>query len=253
MRRALRGGAAALLVLILGVGGCFAALSDPLPEPAAGTTTADADALARQLERAVDAEAWAQTGAVSWTFAGRNAHLWDKDRHLARVRWKDTEVLLDLTRRDGRATVKGEPVHGKEAEALFEDAWARWANDSFWLNPLVKLFDEGTARAIVPLEDGGQGLLLTYSSGGVTPGDSYLWIPGPDGRPTAWKMWVSIIPIGGVETSWDGWQQLSTGAWVATLHEGAVGPTLELTEVQGAASLAELTGGDDPFAPLFSP
>lgn len=245
-RRLLLGAAALLLV---SAGGCFAALSDPLPTPAAGTSAEDADALAREIERAVGAEAWAQTGAVQWTFAGRNEHLWDKERHLARVRWKDTEVLLDLTRRDGQATVKGEPVYGDEAAELFEDAWARWANDSFWLNPLVKLFDEGTSRAIVPLDGGGQGLLLTYSSGGVTPGDSYLWILGEDGRPTAWKMWVSVIPVGGVETSWEGWQQLSTGAWVSTAHKG-LGLTLEVTGVQGAATLAELTGGADPFAPL---
>jgi hypothetical protein len=61
-------------------------------------------------------------------------------------------------------------------------------------------------------------------------------------------MWVSIIPIGGLEASWEGWIQLSTGAWVSTVHE--VGPmTLTLTDVKGAASVMELLG-EDPFLGL---
>ena len=93
-------------------------------------------------------------------------------------------------------------------------------------------------------------LLVSFGSGGRTPGDAYLWTVGADGRPTAWRMWVSILPIGGLKVSWAGWTRLSTGAWVATEH--ALGPIdLCLTQVEGAASLAALLGDQpDPFAPL---
>lgn len=243
---------AALIVTAAGCGATLRLLSEPLPTPAQAAD-GEADALAHAIEASVDTAAWSRTGAVSWGFGGRTEHLWDRQRHLDRVRWGDNEVLLDITKKTGRATVGGEPVHGAEADKLFEAAFAHWANDSFWLNPLAKLFDDGTTRSIVALEGGGEGLLLSYSSGGVTPGDSYLWILGEDGRPAAWKMWVSIIPIGGVETSWEGWTQLQTGAWVSATHHGAMGFTLELTDIRGAATLAELTGGEDPFAPLLSP
>jgi hypothetical protein len=101
----------------------------------------------------------------------------------------------------------------------------------------------------VRLDDGTRGLLVSYASGGVTPGDAYLWIVGDDGLPRAWKMWVTVIPIGGVQASWERWITLSTGARVATRH--AMGPiTLELTDVEGASTLGELEPGDDPFAAL---
>ncbi|MEO1268735.1 MAG: hypothetical protein AAFX99_11600, partial [Myxococcota bacterium] len=94
-----------------------------------------------------------------------------------------------------------------------------------------------------------RGLLVAFSEGGVTPGDSYLWLLDDNGRPTAWRMWVNIIPIPGVEISWEGWQQLSTGAWVASLHHSAIA-TLPLEAIKGTATLAELEPGPDPFEAL---
>ncbi|MEL6344973.1 MAG: hypothetical protein AAFV53_17780 [Myxococcota bacterium] len=235
------------LVLAGGAAGGVAALHEPLP---IGQTPALADDLAREVQQAVNIDAWAKTGAVSWDFRGRNRHLWDRERNLVRVEWDEVVVLLDLTSQDGRATRGGQPVDGDRARALLEDAFARWANDSFWLNPLAKLFDDGTTRTLVDI-DGQQGLMIRYASGGVTPGDSYVWLLGPDRRPAAWKMWVSIIPIGGVETSWEGWQTLPTGALVATQHAFPFGGGVTLSDVQAAETLDALIRGPDPFQPLF--
>jgi len=157
--------------------------------------------------------------------------------------------LVDLDRRRGLAWRDGQRLAPTEAETQVQKAWEVWANDSFWLNPVAKLFDPGVERRIVPLPGGGDGLLVTYTGGGATPGDSYLWLPGADGRPAAWRMWVSVIPVGGVEATWEGWARLGTGAYVSTRHRLPL-ITLEITEVEGAAALAELEAGDDPFAPL---
>lgn len=233
------------LLIVLGLAAAVLLLRHPRPVGAAGPA---ADDLARAMERAVDKGAWARTGAVRFTFAGRNHHLWDRRRGLARVRSGDSEVLLDTGKAQGRAYLRGIEAQGGERDRLVKKAYAAWINDTFWLNPLAKLFDDGTERLLVE-EGGARALLLQYRSGGLTPGDGYLWLLGDGGRPRAWRMWVSIIPIGGLEASWEGWTKLPTGAWIATKHRLA-GLSVELTDLAGAATLAELEPGPDPFARL---
>lgn len=246
IRRLAVGCVVTLLVVIVAGFLLFRSFDKSLP---AGEAGPGADDMARAMMAAVDTDAWDRTGAVQWDFAGRQQHLWDRQRGYVRVRWKENEVLLDLETRSGVARQGGEPLDEAAAAPLLEQAWSFWCNDSFWLNPVAKLFDEGTSRALVPLEDGGTGLLVTYGSGGVTPGDSYLWAVGQDGLPEAWWMWTQILPLGGIEASWQDWITLDTGARVATRHDiGFL--ELELTDVRGAASLAELIDGEDPFAAL---
>ena len=224
-------------------------LSKPRP---VGHTGPDADELARAIERSTHKEEWDRTGAVQWSFGGRNRHLWDRKRSLARVSWGKTQVLLDLTSKSGQATQNGQRVAPKDERKLLDQAYAKWVNDSFWLNPLAKLFDDGVTRSVVIQQGGQQALLISYNSGGLTPGDAYLWIIGKDGRPEGWQMWVSIIPLKGLGTSWAGWTQLATGAYIATDHIwSGIGINTKIADLAGAATLAELVPGADPFAPLF--
>lgn len=234
------------LVLFVVVAGRLA--SEPRP---AGQPGPAADDLARKMEAAVNRDAWDRTGAIRWSFFGQHHYLWDKSRGFVEVKWSDVRVLLRTQDRTGRAWVGQDELAGEDADDLVEKAYSFFANDSFWLNPVVKLFDDGTERALVTLEDGREALLLTYSSGGVTPGDAYLWIADPEGLPTEWKMWVKIIPIGGVGNSWEGWTELSTGAKVST-HHGGLGMNLEfISNLAGTATLTELAPGDDPFSALL--
>lgn len=238
-------GIASLVLLVLaGVLFFLADESRPVGEPGP-----QADALARRIEQTVNLAAWARTGAVRWRFGDRNTHLWDRTRRLHSVQWDDIEVLRSFDTGRGRAFEGGQEVKGERLDELLDSAYARWANDSFWLNPLAKLFDDGVTRGLVELGDGSTGLLVSYSSGGVTPGDAYLWVLGDDGLPAYWKMWVSILPTGGVKSTWEAWQTLPTGARVSTLHR-TVGTTLEVSPVEAAATLRELETGGDPFARL---
>lgn len=233
---------AALLVAL--VTGAWLYLRHPAPATAAG----DADALARRMLASVDADAWARTGAVRWTFFNGDRHLWDRTRSLDRFEHGDLRVLIDLDTRRGAAWRGARALSGAELSEALDTAWRRWINDSFWLNPVVKAFDEGVTRSVARV-DGRDALLLQYRSGGVTPGDRYLWLLDQNGRPRAWRMWVSIIPIGGLEASWEGWTRLSTGALVATRHQ--IGPKrMEIRDVAGAETLAALVPGADPFAAL---
>ncbi len=144
--------------------------------------------------------------------------MWDRQRGLARVEWRGNRVLFDVNSKKGRVWSKeAELGDGPAKQKLLDAAYAYWINDSFWLNPVVKAFDDGTARARGTV-DGKRALLVSYASGGLTPGDKYLWILDDNARPVAWRIWVKIIKIGGPQFTWEGWTQLPTGAWVATSH-----------------------------------
>ena len=163
------------------------------------------------------------------------------------MRWDNYRVLLNPETQDGLVYQNDVLITGEENHALVYEAWSYFANDSFWLVGPFKLRDPGTTRKLVKTERG-DALLVTYQSGGVTPGDSYLWIMDDQGLPIAWKMWVSIIPIGGLEFSWESWETYTKGVKLAAAHNGFF--TLTITEIATSETLAELVGEQDPFAPL---
>jgi hypothetical protein len=245
-RRFLRWLGLIAIALIFGGLITWVVLNKPRPR---GVTDPEAELIAKELLRAVNAPAWNETGAVRFTFRNHH-HLWDRQRNYDRVEWGKRKVLLRITDQTGRAWENGVETDGERASELVRDAYAQWVNDSFWLNPVVKIFDRGVARSIVR-EDDGTHLLVEYASGGLTPGDAYLWSPGTDGSPPyAWRIWAQRLPIGGLSATWEGWIDLSTGAKVSTLHR--IGPfTLEIKDVAGASSLSKLlNGAADPFADL---
>jgi hypothetical protein len=245
--RVLRWALGLLGVLAIAGGVAFVVYDEPLPQGQPGPA---AEALAERMMEAARVQAWERVGAVRFTFRGRQRHLWDRRRGLAMVEWGEERALLRLSDRSGLAFHAGLPLSGMNGDSHLRKAYRYWANDTFWLNPLAKLHDPGVTRERVQLEGGGEGLLVHYASGGVTPGDSYLWIPGDDGLPVAWKMWVKIIPIGGVRATWEDWKTLDGGAKVSTRHE--LGPVwITVGDIEVADTVEELTGGEDPFAPLL--
>ena len=244
VKKALRAVGALVGLLVVLVLSAWAYLWHPLP----ATQPGGADALARRMLAAVRADDWARTGAVRWTFFNGDRHLWDRARGYERFEHHDQRVLIDLATRRGLAWRGDRALEGRELAEALDNAWRRWINDSFWLNPAVKAFDDGVTRRVGRV-DGRDALLLQYRSGGVTPGDRYLWLLDASGRPRAWRMWVSILPIGGLEASWEGWTRLATGALVSTSHR--IGPkVMVLRDVAGAETLSALMPGADPFAAL---
>lgn len=238
-----------LCAVLLGTG--CATLGAPPPDEARPGPSAVA--LARHLEDVVGIRAWRATGAVRWRLASGALHLWDKRRNLDRQELRDgTTIWINLGTKRGRVERDGAALSGPEAEALLARAYARWANDSFWLNPLAKLFDEGVVLSRIdrlPDQPDAMGLVVEYQRGGVTPGDRYLWVVPGRGPPRAWRMWVSVLPVGGLEASWEGWVKTKTGAWISTAHR-VLFITLRIGELETATRVEELAGGADPFAGL---
>ena len=51
----------------------------------AGEAGEAADQLAREVEAAIHAGAWAKTRALRWSFAGLRHHVWDRDHDRVRL------------------------------------------------------------------------------------------------------------------------------------------------------------------------
>ena len=225
-----------IIGFILGLGIVFLLISiwvvsEPLPK---GRPGPDADALAEKMLKALNYEAYQKTRYLEWSFQnGKNHFVWDKELGKVKVSWNDNNVHLNLVAPSkSKALVDNMEVEGKEKEKLIQTATDYFNNDSFWLVAPFKVFDKGTTRSIVPQEDGSEALLITYKSGGTTPGDSYLWLLDPNGFPNSYKMWAKIIPIGGLQASWDDWMTVQSGAFLPKSHE--LGPiTLGMGNVKG--------------------
>ncbi len=236
---------AAFILLFIGA---YLLYNKPLPE---GTSGPEADRLAQKMMAAVGAENLDETNILTWTFKGSHHYIWDRKRNLVEVKGGENKVLLNLDDwQKGKAYDDGKVVTGEELDKKRGKAWELFCNDSFWFIAPTKVMDKGVERAIVKDEDGNDALLVTYTSGGVTPGDSYLWLLDNSGLPKAFRLWVSIIPIGGVKATWEDWKTLGTGLKVATNHK--LGPvTLPITETAAAGTFAELNISEDPFAAIL--
>ncbi len=218
-------------LLLVGFGILYMLYNEPLPQ---GTPGAEADALAEKMLDAINNEAYAKTNYLEWSFAnGAHSYKWDKENGEVDVEWDAYRVLLNLKNTSKSKVFENEAeVIGNDRKELIAKVEGFFNNDSFWLVAPFKVFDNGTQRSLVTIEDGSKALMITYSSGGSTPGDSYLWHLGPNGLPESYQMWVSIIPIGGLKATWDDWKIMESGAFLPTSHK--LGPmTLDMGEVRG--------------------
>lgn len=191
--------------------------SEELPT---GIEGEQANALANKMLDALNYKAFKNTDYIEWSFKNRHHFKWEKAKNLCEVYWKDYKVILNLEDHSkSKVYVHSFKVEGEMAEELLDKAVKYFNNDSFWLVAPYKVFDEGTERRLVTLSNNEKALLVTYNSGGSTPGDSYLWLLDTNGKPTSFKMWTSVLPIKGLEASWNDWTTTETGAQLPTFHK----------------------------------
>jgi hypothetical protein len=241
-------------ILLIVLGGALALVLAFANEkrPAPGVTGEEADALARKIHAAVGQDKWDAVGALKFGYADRHTILWDKQRGLARVDFSGKRAMFRTSDKSGLAWEKDAPVADeKRREDIIADGYRWFINDTFWLNPFASFFDASVTRSIVTDKEGEKGLLIAYSSGGVTPGDAYLWYVGPDGLPNRWKMWVSVLPIGGLEATWENWVEIPGGPKISTKHH--LVKDFGISELKAGPSISDVEAGDDPFAALFAP
>lgn len=218
------------LPTLLFFGFLYLKYDEPLP---IGTKGEPAEQLATKMLNALDYKAYENTSYIEWTFKKRHHFKWDRNKQTCLVFWKEYKVNLNLkSPADSKVYVHSFEIFDEQAKEMIEKAVSYFNNDSFWLVAPYKIFDAGTVRSLVTLDDGNKGLLVTYTSGGSTPGDSYLWHLDDSGKPTSFQMWVDILPIRGLEATWNDWTTTESGAQLPTFHKMLV-LGLEITDIVG--------------------
>lgn len=209
---------------------------------------ADASVLAEKMLRAVDKQAWDTLPYIQWTFTGQHHFVWDKKNNKALVKWGEHTVHLDPDQVDGIAYKGTEKLSGDAASKAIQSAWSYWCNDMFWLAAPYKIKDKGVTLNIAKDSDDKEGLLVTYASGGVTPGDSYLWFLDQNGMPTGYKMWVKIIPFGGMYFSWDNWKTMTGGAKISAAHSAKIEKLkIDITDLKAGSTWKDLGYEQNPI------
>jgi uncharacterized protein YpmB len=233
-----------ILGLTISIAGFLYFISKTLP---VGQQGLKAEQLTDKIQEAINQKAWDTTAAVSFSFRGNHHYLWDKERNLVHVEWDSKKVLYNTQTLEGVAYENDKKLTDSEKADAIKKANDHFNNDSFWLIAPFKLRDAGTTRSIV-MQDNQEALMITYASGGSTPGDSYVWLLDKNYMPKAWRMWVSIIPVGGLETTWEDWTTFQNNLKIATSHKGLI--DLKLENIKTGQSIEEINNGIDPFTEL---
>lgn len=202
-----------LIVLLLVFGFAFYLVkNEKLPQ---GTLGKEADALAIKMFNAINHEAFENTEYLEWSFRNKHHYQWHKNKGFVFVSWDENKVKLYPNSVEKSTLLKGDK---SKTDKLIKTALDYFNNDSFWLIAPYKIFDKGTERRLVTYENK-DALLITYTTGGSTPGDSYLWILDSNYLPIAFKMWTKIIPIGGVAATWDDTLVSESGILIPKSHQ----------------------------------
>ncbi|SDG57088.1 hypothetical protein [Psychroflexus sediminis] len=210
------------LIIVVTLIGFF--MSEDLPE---GKQGPEADRFAQQILKELNYEAFQNTEIISWTFADLHSYEWHKDKNYVLVTSDNYKVKLNLKDYD-----KSEVISSKDQDSteIIQTSIKNFNNDSYWLIAPYKIMEDHVERRLVT-KDGEKSLLVTFTSGGSTPGDSYLWKVDENYRPTAFEMWVSIIPVGGIEAKWKDWVETQSGMILST-KKSVFGIPIEITNLK---------------------
>ena len=219
-------------------------MSEKRPEAIKGE---NADLMANNMLASINKPAWDTLNYLKWEFMQGHKYLWDKKGNNALIEWEENRVLLNLDKIEGVAFKKGKQLEGEAKSKMIQKAWSFWCNDSFWMFAPFKVFDPGTIRSVVETENGDKGLMVTYDSGGVTPGDGYLWLLDNNNIPTGYKMWTSIIPIKGIYVSWENWKTIKGGSKLAISHKSPM-LSFDMKGVEEGDSPSALGYSNDVFS-----
>ena len=83
-----------------------------------GKAGKEADGLTNKLIYNTQQRYWKDSKVLSWTFDDNRKHIWDRNRNLIKVSWKNIEVLRTLDSKNGVVMIDGLEVRREEARIL---------------------------------------------------------------------------------------------------------------------------------------
>lgn len=211
-----------------------------------------AERLLARMKAATNVRAFTHhTAAVEFDFDGRHQIVWDRRRGLAEVRFRKNDRAIRVQIATDRSRVvawEGERRIADETRlaALLQTAYKFFINDAFWLNPVFHIDQPSARRFLVSPNE----LLVRFDSGGVTPGDTYLFRVDERYRVKRMTMWVRILFIKGLRVIFDDFVRTETGVELATSHR-ILFYNLKLRGVRMYRAYPP-KGEADRFAPLLA-
>lgn len=191
--------------------------NDKIPE---GKIGIEADALALKMQNALNIEAFHSTKHIEFTARKSRHYEWEKSKDICTIFWKEFKVELNLKNPDSSlAYIHSFIVTGNQKEDLTKKAKAYFQKDTFWLIAPYLAFDSDVERKLVTSENNTKSLLITHLENKDIPVKSYQWLLDSQGKPTAFKMWDSSLPIDGLTATWNDWTITESGAQLSTFHK----------------------------------
>ena len=78
-----------------------------------------------------------------------------------------------------------------------------------------------------------EALRVKYSTGGTTPGDSYVWILDENYLPVSYQMYVPSMKMVAVPATWEDWTEMESGTMLPKNHTFSSGGKLSMGDVKG--------------------
>ncbi len=216
-----------IVILLVGVIALKITFNEDIPQGISGPA---ADNLALKMLEAIEYDDFKEVKELQWTFRGVNHYVWRPQNDQVQVSWDNLQVDLNTTSPStSKVTQDGELLMGDNASQAIDYAVTNFNNDSFWLVAPFKVMDPGTQREVIE-ENNTTKLLVRYTNGGSTPGDVYVWELDKNYVPKSFKMWVQIIPLDGLEASWDNWE-MTDGGFLLSMKKSIYGIDIPITNV----------------------
>ena len=135
---------------------------------------------------------------VAWSSWGSDYKVQFSQKPFVAEVWVDNEIETDR----------------EERSELVKKAYKLFINHTFWFNPAFHIFSDTVEKGIT---ENGE-LTVVFSSGGVTPGDKYLFSLDEEGKIKSMRMWVSIVPFKGLNADFEDYVETDSGLIISTNH-----------------------------------
>lgn len=167
---------------------CATPSSEPIgnpPSPQFNLSGSDEKAISladQVMEASGGRKNWDNAHFISWVFAGRRTHYWDKWTGNIRIESSadSTIYLMNINTMQGKVKKANKIVDAPEQlTELLKNGKSMWINDSYWLVMPFKMKDDGVTLKYIGQENTKSGrpaevVSMTFEKVGDTPDNKYL-------------------------------------------------------------------------------